>query len=171
MNITRCWLVAGAALALGGVFAPAAKAQSGETIEVFTRADLVRALDAVGAKHEPNTDNVTLNVTFSNGLRANAAVMACEDQETLTNCYATSILATFGTPPSADDAAIGQAINTYNYRKNFGRAYLDPNGKISVRIYIISDGGIRRENYRTQISLWATSLGDFTKYLYSPDDS
>lgn len=171
MNSTRCWLIAGAALVFCGVFAPAAKAQAGETIEVFTKADLVGALDAVDAKHEPNTDNATLNITFSNGLRANAAVMACEDQETLTNCHATSILATFGRPADADDVAVTKAINTYNYRENFGRAYVDPNGKISVRLYIISDGGIRRENYRRQINLWAASLGDFTQYLYSPEGS
>lgn len=143
-----------------------ALAQSSADMQVFTRADLQAALDANGATYKDNSDNRTIDVAFSNGLNANAAVMACDDDDNEINCYGTSILATFGPPDGASDAAIAQAISEYNYRQNFGRAYVDPNGRISVRLYIISDGGIQRENYRRQIELWSVSLEDFTDYLY-----
>lgn len=149
-----------------GLNAAPAIAQSGDTIEVFTTADLTQALDSIDATHTPSDDGRTINLTFENGINANAAIMACEDEENLKTCYATSILATFGRPDGATDEQVAKAINDYNYLENFGRAYLDPDGRISARMYIISDGGIKRENYRQQIGLWAYSLADFIGYLY-----
>ncbi len=61
------------------------------------------------------------------------------------------------------------AINTYNRMENFGRAYLDEDGTISLRMYIIADGGITMENYRSQIALWVSSAEDFFGYLYGED--
>lgn len=160
---TNLILATAAGLALQS--APAI-AQTNDTIEVFTRADLHAALDANEATYEANEDGRTIDVTFKNTLRANAAIMACDEGDDEANCYATSILATFGMPEGATPETITEAINTYNYRENFGRAYVSPNGRISVRIYIISDGGIKRENYRRQIELWSTSLEYFVQYLY-----
>ncbi|QUL38579.1 YbjN domain-containing protein [Erythrobacter sp. JK5] len=167
MNWTRtAALSAALALALG----TAAQAQDSDTIQTFTKADFTQALDAVGATYDVHDDRRNIDISFGNGLKADGLLMACDDNETESNCYGTSILATFSAPTGADDASIAKAIGEYNYRENFGRAYLDPEGTISVRMYIISDGGIVRENYSRQIELWATSLGDFIGYLYPEED-
>jgi hypothetical protein len=144
-------------------------AQSYDTVDVFSMSDLITALEANGASYKPRSDNRSIDVTFENGLKANGAIMACEDDETQTNCFATSILATFTMPDQATEQSINAAINEYNYRQNFGRAYLDPDGRISVRLYIISDGGIRRGNYQRQIGLWSNSLAKFVNYLFGDD--
>ena len=163
MNSRRSFLFAATA-ALASPAAPAL-AQD-DLIEVFTRDELHAALDYNGATYAPNEDGRTVDVTFDNSIKANAAVMACDDEATETNCYATSILSTFSAPEGKSAEDIETAINSFNYRKNFGRAYLDPNGTVAVRIYIISDGGIKPVNYATQIGLWAMTLEDFVGYLY-----
>lgn len=166
MNGINRTLIGGAAL-LATLGTPAL-AQDNDTIQVFTRAELVRALDAINATHEPG-EYQTINVRFENGMRVNAAFLACEDDETKRNCYGTSILASFVAASERERAAVDKAINEYNFRRNFGRAYRDPDGIVKVRMYIISDGGITRENYRRQIALWAASLRDFVDFL-SPDN-
>ena len=147
-----------------------AHAQANDTIKTFQRTDLQAALEAMGASWEDAGDDRTINITFASTLKANGAVMACDDDEQEKNCYGTSILALFDPEPGMTAADINEAITTYNYNQNFGRAYVDPEGDISVRMYIISDGGITRENYRTQIELWSVSLEYFTTYLY-PEES
>lgn len=159
-------LVTGASLALSG--APA-MAQGSDMIGTFSHSDLEIALGANDAKWEAIPDDNSINVIFSNGLHANAALMACENPDTLENCYGTSILATFSPPENASPAVIAEAVSAYNYRQNFGRAYVDPKGNLSVRIYIISDGGITRENYRRQIELWSMSLEKFYGYFDSAE--
>lgn len=165
-NFGTAILVAGASLALSG--APA-MAQGSEIIGTFSRSDLEVALRANDAKWEAHPDNNSIKVIFSNGFHANAALMACEDSDILENCYGTSILATFAPPENASPADIAEAVSAYNYRQNFGRAYVDPEGALSVRIYIISDGGITRENYRRQIELWSMSLEKLYGYFDSAE--
>lgn len=154
-----------AALALASL-PVSAHAQSSELLETFSMAELQSALNSIGATYEGASDGQTINVTFASSLKANAAIMACTDGEAMRDCYGTSILSIFDPDEGTSEADVIAAINEYNYRENFGRAYLDPEGDVSVRMYIIADGGITRENYRRQIALWAASLEDFTGYLY-----
>lgn len=138
-------------------------------LETFSKADLIATLGELGALASSIEGETNLRVEFANGMKANAVLQACDDAASETNCFGTSILANFSAPESADPTAILEAINTYNYRENFGRAYIDEEGNISVRMYIISDGGITMESYRRQIQLWAASAEDFFGYLYGDD--
>lgn len=161
------WLGIMAAAALATVsLAGEAQAQNSGTIKVFTRADLERALKNLNATFEKQPDYRNIDITFDGSILADGLLLACEEEETEKNCYGTSLLATFEDPTGATRAQVLEAINTYNYSENFGRAYIDPDGVISVRMYIISDGGITRENYEAQIDLWVGSLNSFFEYLY-----
>ena len=145
-------------------------AQESGLLETFDRADLIAALKANGARHEEMPDSRSINVTFASGVFANALLLACSDEDLEAECLGTSLLATFN-PQGRSESEVIEAINAYNYRENFGRAYVDPKGTVSVRLYIISDGGITRENYRRQIALWENSLNDFFEYLYGKRES
>jgi hypothetical protein len=154
--------LAGAAALIGS----AAAAQSTSTIKTFTRADFEAALKDAGATITSDSSAERIDFTFEGDIMADALLLACEDEKTKTNCYGSSLLATFTADEGTTPEQVIEAINTYNYKENFGRAYLDPNGTISVRMYIISDGGITRANYSRQIGLWFTSVVDFFGYLY-----
>jgi hypothetical protein len=167
------WLgmMAAAALAAGTLGGAAqAQEQGSETIKVFTSADFERALKNLEATFEKSDEYRNIDITFAGSILADGLLMACEEEESEKNCYGTSILATFEDPPGADRTKILEAINTYNYSENFGRAYIDPEGVISVRMYIISDGGITRDNYEAQIDLWVGSLNSFFDYLYPEEE-
>lgn len=169
--MTRTSLAAALVALLAAAPVLPASAQDSDMIATFERADLLAALEANGATYEELADSRSINITFASGLFANALLLACSDEDLEFECHGTSILATFNREDlSAKD--VTEAINTYNYRENFGRAYVDPEGTVSVRLYIVSDGGISRENYRRQIQLWENSLTDFLGYLYGdPQDT
>ena len=157
-------LAAAAALALGST---AAQAQSAQTLSHFTRADFERALTEAGATittTDPKSDRI--DFTFEGGVTADALLLACEDDAAKTRCLGSSMLATFEADTGTTPEQVMEAVNKYNYNENFGRAYVDPDGVISVRMYIIADGGITRENYTSQIGLWFASVVDFFGYLY-----
>lgn len=149
-----------------GLAVPAA-AQSAGTLKAFSRADFERALREAGATVAPAEEgNERIDFTFDDGVIADALLLACKDEAKQKGCLGSSLLATFSPADGATPEQIQEAINTFNYRENFGRAYLEPDGTIAVRMYIIADGGITRENYATQIGLWFASVGNFFGYLY-----
>lgn len=155
-------LLAAAALTLGS---GAAHAQTAQTLQNFTRADFETALRDAGAAINESEDPQRIDFTFEGSVTADALLLAC-DEGTQDNCLGSSMLATFAADEGTTDAAVMEAVNQYNYNQNFGRAYVDPNGVISVRMYIIADGGITRKNYSSQIGLWFSSVVDFFGYLY-----
>jgi hypothetical protein len=162
-------LAGAAALASGSA---AAQAQSADMLQAFTRADFERALRDAGATiTSTDRSNPRIGFTFEGEVQADGLLLACENQATQKNCLGSSILATFGADEGTTREQIINAINAYNYNENFGRAYLDEKGTISVRMYIISDGGITRENYSRQIGLWFASVVDFFGYLYPESDA
>ncbi len=134
-------------------------------IDTFTTSALRATLAELGATTEDRDGVQNMTVRFSNGLVADALLMACEDQATSTNCLGTSILASFATPKDATPEQVREGINEYNYRQNFGRAYVSPNGTIQVRLYVIADGGITMENYRQMIGLFARSAAKLPGYI------
>lgn len=162
MRLMR-WLAAAVMVAAS---ASAAGAQSSDALQSFGRADFKAALDAVDATYSDVEGMRNLEITFNGSILADGLLLACDDEESETNCYGTSILATFEPNEGTTEAQITEAVNKYNYLENFGRAYVDPDGVISVRMYIIADGGIARENYEAQLSLFVSSLTDFFGYLY-----
>jgi hypothetical protein len=149
-----------AALAFTGTSA------SAQTLQHFTRADFEQALREAGATVTSAAGSDRIDFTFSGEVTADGLLLACEDEQAKTNCLGSSMLATFEPDSGQTREQIIEAINKYNYNENFGRAYLDPQGTISVRMYIIADGGITRTNYATQIGLWFASVEDFFGYLY-----
>ena len=159
-------LLAAAVLAVSGPLGTSAA--HAQTLQNFTRADFETALRDAGAEIVQGEDPQRIDFTFEGGVTADALLLAC-DEGTQNNCLGSSLLATFTADEGTTDAAVTKAVNEYNYNQNFGRAYVDPDGVISVRMYIIADGGITRENYRRQIGLWFSSVVDFFGYLYPED--
>lgn len=159
-------LAAAAALALGST---AAQAQSAQTLSHFTRADFEQALTEAGATITSAAGSERIDFTFEGGVTADALLLACEDEATKRRCLGSSMLATFEADAGTTREQVMEAVNKYNYNENFGRAYVDPDGVIAVRMYIIADGGITRENYASQIGLWFASVVDFFGYLYPED--
>lgn len=143
----------------------AAQAQS-NTLQHFTRADFERALREAGATIDSLSSSERIEFTFEGDVVADGLLLACEDDKTKTKCLGSSMLATFTPDVGTTKEQIVDAINTYNFRENFGRAYIEPDGTIAVRMYIIADGGITRENYKSQINLWFGSVVEFFGYLY-----
>ncbi|NCP18088.1 MAG: YbjN domain-containing protein [Erythrobacter sp.] len=157
----------GSALALCATTGAQAQSFAADrTLETFTPTALKATLAKIGAITQDQPDRPNITVTFENGLKADALLMACTDQETSTGCLGTSILVNYDTPTDVPMSQVLEGISEYNFRQNFGRAYIDPEGQISLRMYIIADGGITMENYMQQLGLFAASAAKFPGYVY-----
>jgi len=164
-------IAAAAAFALAGP-GTAARAETATVLKTFSRAEFERALRDAGATVAPaQPESDRIDFTFDDGVIADGLLLACEDETKKKKCLGSSLLATFTPADGMTAEQIQAAINTYNLNENFGRAYLDEEGTISVRMYIIADGGITRENYAGQIRLWFASVLDFFGYLYGEPET
>ena len=153
------------AAGLATTMAQAQTFQAERKLEQFSTGALKATLAELGATTTDQEGVPNIAVEFASGLKADALLMACQDEATSTGCLGTSILVTFARPEGTTGATIAAAINEYNYRQNFGRAYESPTGEISLRMYIIADGGITMENYRQQLGLFSISAAKFTEYV------
>lgn len=135
-------------------------------LDHFTRSAFMATLDRIGATYEENEGTRNITITFKNGMIADGLLLACEDETTSTDCLGTSILVTFDRPDDVTDPQLLIAINKYNYRQNFGRAYIGPDDTITIRMYIIADGGITMGNYAAQLSLFSVSAAKLANYAY-----
>jgi hypothetical protein len=171
-EIMRSTILAAAAALAMLAFGGPAQAQGKDILKQFTRADLERALTEAGATIKPAKEpSEFIDFSFDDGVVADSLLLACGEDKAKPRCLGTSLLATFTPQDGATDEQIMAAINTYNYRENFGRAYRDPEGTISVRMYIIADEGITRANYARQIGLWFNSVINFFGYLYTDEET
>lgn len=160
-------MILGIALALGASSVASAQAYNPDReLGHFTRSALKATLAEMGATTTDRDGQPNITVEFANGVKADAVLMACDDPDTSNNCLATSILATFSPPSDGNNATVREAINRYNQTQNFGRAYLSDTGTITLRTYIIADGGVSMSNYRSQMLLFAVSAKKFSEYLY-----
>lgn len=160
-------VILGTLLALGASTAASAQSYNPDReLNHFTRSALKATLTELGASATERDGKPNISVEFSNGLKADVLLMACDDQDTSNNCLATSILATFAAPSNGTSEHVREAINRYNGTQNFGRAYLTDAGTITLRTYIIADGGVSMSNYRSQMGLFAISAKKFAEYLY-----
>ncbi len=159
----RCTILAAAlSLAVGST---AAQAQA-STLSHFTRADFERALTESGASITSAAGSERIAFTLHGGVTADALLLACGDDKTKTRCLGSSLLATFQADADTTRERKIEAVNKNYYKENFGRAHIEPDGVIAVRIYMIADGGITRENHATQIGMWFALVVDSFGYLY-----
>ncbi len=155
-----------AAMVLGlGTMASAQSYDGNRQLDHFTRSAFLATLGEIGATYEEIEGAPNIRIEFDNGLVADGLLMACEDQDTSTNCLGTSILVSFERPEGITDAQLADGINEYNYRQNFGRAYIDPDGEINLRMYMIADGRITMANYRNQLALFSASALKLPDYV------
>ena len=105
----RLTMILGAvALAMVGTVA---QAQSGDTLQTFTRDDFKAALANIGATATDMEGARNIDITFEGSILADGLLLACDDDESESNCYGTSILATFEPDVGTTDAQITLLAN------------------------------------------------------------
>lgn len=66
---------------------------------------------------------------------------------------------TLDTPVTLDQ------INSWNYEKRFGKAYLDTQGDAVIEMNVNLDGGVCTDNFQDTVDFWGLVLREFTGHI------
>jgi hypothetical protein len=166
------------ALALGGA-APAqnvqvparfnpASPENRQVLPTFSYATVEAVLTQIGARFERRgtAERPVLAVTFANGRRGAILFGSCERQGAL--CKAISIQAIWNRPANPPAGRLEGAIQTFNQRYAFARAFITADGKPALQRYLTADYGIIRGNLAVNLLVFANQVDRFVAEVLRP---
>ena len=162
-------LVTGALVAFGAAAAAAqspprfnpAAPENRQVLPTFNYATVETVLTQIGARFERRgtADRPILGVTFPNNRRAAIVFGNCERQGAA--CKAISIQAVWNRPAGAAAARLADAIQAFNRRYAFSRAYLTGDGRPALQRYLTADYGFIRGDLAVNLLVFATQSDRF----------
>ncbi|HYJ52226.1 MAG TPA: YbjN domain-containing protein [Allosphingosinicella sp.] len=107
-----------------------------------------------------------LDVTFPN--RRRAAILFGNCERAGAACKAISIQALWNRPTGAAGARLPAAIQAFNQRYAFSRAYLLADGRPALQRYLTADYGFIRGNLAVNLLVFATQSERFAAEVIAP---
>jgi hypothetical protein len=132
-----------------------ASPENRQVLPTFNYATVETVLTAIGARfvRRGTADRPALDVTFPNNRRAGILFGNCERQGAA--CKAISIQALWPVPVGAKAARLPAAIQAFNQRYAFSRAYLTADGRPALQRYLTADFGFIRGNLAVNLLVFA----------------
>ena len=126
-----------------------------QILPTFNYATVEAVLGAIGARfvRRGTADRPALDVTFPNNRRAGIVFGNCERQGAA--CKAISIQALWNLPAGPAAARVPAAIQAFNRRYAFSRAYLTADGRPALQRYLTADFGFIRGNLAVNLLVFA----------------
>ena len=131
-------------------------------IRSFDIGKLRAVVDALDATIVEKSDG-GYRITFANGTVSSAEFTACRDG----GCLGTHMTATFGKPSDKTVSQTEKIVRDHNRNNRTLTVYNLGEGRSQADLYIIADGGITMENYLRQLSLFAYSLKEYRRAIYT----
>jgi hypothetical protein len=144
-------------------------ADNGQLLPAFTPANVAAVLASVGARPQRSGNDPAapaLIATFPNGRRALLSMSACDAAGT--RCKALSIQSFWNKLERATPESTAQAIQRFNRRYAFSKAFLTPDGRPSLQRYLTADYGFVRGNLAVNLLVFADQADRFTKEFLEP---
>ena len=141
-----------------------------QVLPAFSYASVEPVLTQIGARFErAGTDErPALAITFSSGRRAVILFGSCQGA----GCRAISIQAVWNAPSGASADRLGVAIQGFNQRYAFSRAFLAADGRPSLQRYLTADYGFIRGNLAVNLIVFAGQIDRFvSEVLQAPPPS
>jgi len=132
-----------------------------QLLPTFNYATVESVLAQIGARFERRgtADRPALSVVFPNNRRAAILFGNCERAGAA--CRAISIQALWNRPPGPAGAALPAAIQGFNQRYAFSRAYLTADGRPALQRYLTADYGFVRGNLAVNLLVFANQAERF----------
>jgi hypothetical protein len=126
-----------------------------QVLPTFNYATVESVLTAIQARFVRRgiADRPALDVTFPNNRRAGIIFGNCERQGAA--CKAISIQALWARPTGPAAARLAEAIQAFNRRYAFSRAYLTADGRPALQRYLTADFGFIRGNLAVNLLVFA----------------
>ncbi len=142
--------------------------ENGQIIPAFSYATVEPVLNAIGAKYQrAGTDPArpAIAVTFANGRKSTLMFSACDGAGL---CKALSIQS-FWTPiAKSTPAETAAAIEAFNQRFAFAKAFVAADGRPALQRYLIADYGFIRGNLAVDLLVFARQAEEFATDVLRP---
>ncbi len=148
-------------------FNPAAP-ENRQVLPTLNYATVEAVLTQIGARFERRgtADRPVLMATFANGRRAAILFGSCERAGVA--CKAISIQAVWNRPANAPPGRLESAIQGFNQRYAFARAFMTADGKPALQRYLTADYGIIRGNLAVNLLVFANQVDRFVSEVLRP---
>jgi hypothetical protein len=148
-------------------FNPAAP-ENRQILPTLNYATVETVLTQIGARftRAGTPDRPALSVTFANGRRAAVLFGSCERQGAA--CKAISIQAVWTRPANAPAGRLEGAIQGFNQRYAFARAFITADGKPALQRYLTADYGIIRGNLAVNLVVFSNQVDRFVAEVLRP---
>lgn len=164
---------------LGAALAPvAAEAQvpwnprapeNNQRYAAFNYASVEQVLGAIGARAQRSGSNPArpmLVVTFPNGRRAVVSLLSCNADGSA--CRALGIQSSWNAPAGVAQPRLAAAIETFNQRYSFSKAYMSAAGRPAVQRYLTADYGFIRGDLAVNLLVFAQQADRFANEVLRP---
>lgn len=108
-------------------------------------------------------DNGDYEIQFANGTVSGVEFTVCGSGK----CFGTHLKATFGKPSDKSVAETERLVEQFNKDIRTVKSYSTGEGRSTVSMYIISDGGLTMENYRMQLAVMEDALQIMRETIYT----
>ena len=148
-------------------FNPAAP-ENRQILPTLNYATVEPVLNQIGARftRAGTPDRPVLSVTFANGRRAALLFGSCERQGAV--CKSLSIQAVWTRPAGAPAGRLEAALQSYNQRYAFARAFITADGKPALQRYLTADYGMIRGNLAVNLVVFSNQVDRFVVEVLRP---
>ncbi|HEX8215461.1 MAG TPA: YbjN domain-containing protein [Allosphingosinicella sp.] len=173
-------IAAAAALAAVGSSAGAAvprwnpKApENSEVLPAFSYPAVEGVLTAIGARYQRSGTGAkpTLLVTFANNRKAVLALGGCTGAGASAACKSLSMQSNWTRIANSTPQKTAAAIQRFNQRYSFGKAFMTPDGQPGMQRYLTADYGFIRGNLAVNLLVYATQVDRFATQVLGPLES
>lgn len=143
-------------------------AENWQTLPTFNYGSVELVLDQVGIRHERrgSADRPALLITFPSGRRGAIVFGSCSDGGNA--CRAISIQAGWSLPGTGTPERAANAVQAFNRRYAFSRAFILPNGNLALQRYLTADYGFIRGDLAVNLLAFAGQLELFAHEVLAP---
>jgi hypothetical protein len=142
--------------------------ENSEVLPTFNYQTVEAVLTQIGARFERRgtPDRPALSVTFPNNRRAAILFGSCERQGAA--CRALSVQATWSRPAAASPERLAQALQGFNQRYAFSRAFLTADNRPALQRYLTADYGFIRGDLALNLLVFANQSERFAAEVIAP---
>jgi len=143
--------------------------ENNQVLPAFSYATVEPVLTAVGARFTrvgSNAARPQLNVSFANGRKAMLVMSACDPQGSA--CKAMSLQSYWTRIANSPPAKTAQAIEDFNRRYSFAKAFVAVDGRPALQRYVTADYGFVRGNLAVNLLVFASQSDQFATQVLRP---
>ena len=134
----------------------------------FNNATVEEVLNAIGARHQRagTPGRPLIAVAFANNRRAVISLLSCTGDGSA--CRALGIQSSWNAPPGATRPRIDAAIEQFNRRYSFAKAFVAANGRPTLQRYLTGDYGFIRGDLAVNLQVFANQADRFANEVVRP---